>query len=180
VKGVIVVKCKRVRRKLSAYLDGELNDKGKEIITEHLKECTNCRKEFTILSEQDELVTKLEAIEPSVNFRIRFWKKVRESEGKEVVKKMPRLSWLPVPVMSLLIVIIISYVSGFYFTLYAKGENLRTQIETQVLENFIASAHPLNPISLLNFCNECWEALCRRAQSQKVSSKCICGRCENQ
>lgn len=170
------MKCKKIKRKLSAYLDKELNYKEKQIVEKHLKECVNCMDELDILSNQDKFLIKIETIEPSFNFRNIFWRKVQFSSASNVQSSM-KLDWFPIPVMSFLIVLIILNLSIFFFTLFARGEDLRNQITSEVVKNIVIHSHLLNPVSLLNFCQSSCEILCKCAQSQGVSSECICGKC---
>ena len=167
--------CKKVKRRLSAYLDEELNYKEKLIVEEHLKECINCRNEFNVLSNQNKMLAKIETIEPSINFKTRFWEKIRDEKS---IVRIPRLSWIPVPVMSILIAIIIFHLFSFSLTVFAKNQDLRNQIIYCTVKRFVINSHFLNPISLLNFCQDSCEILCKCAQNQGVSSKCICGKHE--
>jgi len=175
------MKCKKVKRKLSAYLDRELESKKKRTISEHLERCPDCRKELVILSQQDEFLEQLETIKPSPDFHTAFWQKVATAEQagiKREATKIPRLSWLPVPAMSFLIILIIFYLFTFSSLLFAKDQDLRNQIVSYAVKNFIIPPYSLNPVSLLNFCKGCYETLCKCAQNQGVSSKCVCGKCK--
>lgn len=170
------MRCKKVRKKLSAYLDRELESKKKRTISEHLTRCPDCGKELVILSQQDEFLKQLETIEPSSDFHTAFWQKVAiagQAGIKRGATKTPRLSWLPVPAMSFLIILIVFHLATFSSLLFAKDHYLRNQIVSYALKNFIIPSHPLNPVSLLNFCKGCYETLCKCAQNQGV----VCGEC---
>lgn len=95
------MKCKKVKKELSAYVDGELNEKDKQAIFEHVEKCSNCKGELVILSQQDEYLRQLEPIKPSSDFRGRFWQKVNvweESKQKQKMSWLQKISWLPFPV----------------------------------------------------------------------------------
>jgi len=82
--------------------------------------------------------------------------------------------------MSFLIILIVLNLSIFSFTLFAKGRKIRDQITYKIIKNLVRPSNLLTPISLLNFCQDCCKILCRCAQNQVVSSKCICGKHEYQ
>ncbi|MFN7182327.1 MAG: anti-sigma factor family protein [Planctomycetota bacterium] len=172
------MKCKKVKRKLSAYLDGELKEVENKIISEHLEKCINCKNEFTNLSNQDKFLKQLETIEPSVNFRSVFSKKLTSITSlKEDIQKIQGLSWFPLPAMSFLIFLIILNLSIFFFTLSVRGQDLRNQITSEVVKHLVIPSHLFNPVSLLNFCQSSCKILCKCAQNQGVYPKCICGKC---
>jgi hypothetical protein len=185
------MKCKKVRRKLTTYLDGELGGKKKQSISEHLKICPDCKKEFNILAQQNEFLKQLETIEVSSNFRTTFWQKatckVVPSEARNLKGLLLRLqqiamtrkaTWIPVPTMCVLLFIIVFHLFMFSFALFVRGQNLKNQITSQVVKNLFISSHPLNPVSLLNFCKGCCQSLCRCAQNQGIPSRCVCGECK--
>ena len=51
--------CRRVCRSLSAYIDRELPPLEREIITDHLEICVDCRAEYEALSQTKHLVSSL-------------------------------------------------------------------------------------------------------------------------
>jgi hypothetical protein len=51
------VSCRHIRKKLSAYLDGELNLKLRILVEDHLQECRPCQTFFTELKELRESLT---------------------------------------------------------------------------------------------------------------------------
>jgi len=42
---------KKLKRKLSSYLNGELKERENKIISEHLEKCPDCKKDFIALSQ---------------------------------------------------------------------------------------------------------------------------------
>lgn len=50
------MRCSRVRKKLSAYMDGELSHQWRERVEQHLAACTRCREELARLSAADRLL----------------------------------------------------------------------------------------------------------------------------
>ncbi|UCD05041.1 MAG: zf-HC2 domain-containing protein [candidate division WOR-3 bacterium] len=77
------MKCSEVKRKLSAFLDGEIPSAGKKEIIEHLETCRGCQEELAALSEVMDALGVLEGMEPPPYFITRVRQSVRE-EGKPV------------------------------------------------------------------------------------------------
>lgn len=74
--------CKRVREALPACQDKELSLKEMEGVRAHLLGCAACRSEFEILSKAWKMLGSLEPVEPSADFRARFWEKVRQEDAR--------------------------------------------------------------------------------------------------
>jgi anti-sigma factor RsiW len=73
---------------LPAYLDNQLDAAAAGRVKSHVAMCPDCREEERMLAASWNLLGSLEAIEPSPDFRARFWEKVRREE-----EKSSRLSW---------------------------------------------------------------------------------------
>jgi len=66
-----------IRKKLSAFLDGELPDEEMVEIENHLDHCADCREEFGEICKGQSLVRSLEEVElPDVE---KSWYKIRLS-----------------------------------------------------------------------------------------------------
>ncbi len=74
------MKCGEAQKFLSAYQDGRLSSEEAAQMKEHLSACLSCQSEERVLSEIWNTLSVLEPIEPSHNFRARFWQRVREEE----------------------------------------------------------------------------------------------------
>jgi anti-sigma factor RsiW len=72
------MKCSEVRRKLSAFLDGEIPGAGKKEIIEHLETCRGCQEELAALSKVMDALGVLEGMEPPPYFITRVRRRVRE------------------------------------------------------------------------------------------------------
>jgi len=57
------MKCSRIKKKLSAYLDGEMPEHEKNIISEHLRQCKDCRAELAALSAVRDVLKSIEGME---------------------------------------------------------------------------------------------------------------------
>jgi anti-sigma factor RsiW len=74
---------------LSAYLDNALDAATASRVKTHLRTCPECRNEERLLAVSWSLLGSLEPVQPSPDFRARFWEKVRAEEDK----KRSWLSW---------------------------------------------------------------------------------------
>lgn len=95
------MRCGKVKRRLSAYLDKELPKRKIAPIESHLNECLNCRQELSLLRELPK-VLKLDAgMEPSPYFESCFWRRVAEEKERRRIP-LDSLSGLlrPVPVFA--------------------------------------------------------------------------------
>jgi DNA-binding FrmR family transcriptional regulator len=64
----VMNKCRDVRKKLSAFQDGEVNQIQKESIETHLRSCRECKKQFTAMMHTYQSIDKLPQIEPDPIF----------------------------------------------------------------------------------------------------------------
>ena len=60
--------CKDIRKKLSAFQDGEVNQAQKESIEIHLQSCRECKKEIAAMMHTYQSIDKLPQIEPDPMF----------------------------------------------------------------------------------------------------------------
>ena len=82
---------------LSAYLDNELDANTESRVKIHLAGCPECQKEERLLTASWNLLASVETVQPSPDFKVRFWERVRMEEEKEAsCLSFPRL----VPVMA--------------------------------------------------------------------------------
>jgi anti-sigma factor RsiW len=60
--------CQNIRKKLSAYQDGEVGTADKDVIETHLRTCKTCAKEHEALLKTYRMLRSLPAIEPTPEF----------------------------------------------------------------------------------------------------------------
>jgi hypothetical protein len=60
--------CSQIKKKLSAFMDNELDEAKSRFITEHLKDCPRCREYLHQFREVDDLVDRLPRIDPNPDF----------------------------------------------------------------------------------------------------------------
>ncbi len=77
------MRCSGVRKHLSAFLDGELDEKEQSEIKAHLKDCSSCSRERELLRGSWEMLNEWKDIEPSAHFKTNFWRRVQEQESSK-------------------------------------------------------------------------------------------------
>jgi|Deesub1362B_J571_1020462.scaffolds.fasta_scaffold02161_4 anti-sigma factor RsiW len=123
------MRCKKVKEKLSAFIDKELDREKILEIEQHLAECSECNQELNLLIQAWNALEVLEKIEPSDNFEDRFWQRVRETRLRQPLFQKLSRKLLPAPVV--VIILVIGLLGGIYFgnILYPK--------QTKIKENFL-------------------------------------------
>ncbi len=79
------MKCKRLRRKLVAYVDGELRGKQKLLIKKHLSQCAECRKEADLLNESFCLLKDQQRLKPFQGFEASLWERIYSLEKRQLL-----------------------------------------------------------------------------------------------
>lgn len=74
------MKCSKIKKRLSAYLDGELSEQERCIISEHLKLCQECKAELAAMSSVSDALKILEGFETPPFFMTRLRQAVKEQE----------------------------------------------------------------------------------------------------
>lgn len=102
------MKCKKVKKKLSAFIDNELKDKELVKIKQHLAICPICSKELKLLSWSWNALKSWGDIEAPDNFKEKFWQKIKEKEQRRlsISELIRRIFENPVPAFIILIFII--------------------------------------------------------------------------
>ncbi len=77
------MKCKRIRRKLVAYLDGEIEEKQKLSIKEHLKKCSECKKEADLLNKSFYLLKDQQRLRSSQGFEANLWEMIYSLDKRQ-------------------------------------------------------------------------------------------------
>jgi len=129
------MKCEKVKERLSAFMDNELDRKKSSEIEQHLAECSICNQEMKLLTQTWSSLELWEKIEPSDKFEIRFWQRVREKEQRQPL--FQRLLQRSIPVTALgLIILVIGLLGGIYLgnILYPKEIKVYTDESLSLAE----------------------------------------------
>lgn len=84
------MKCSGIKRKLSAYLDGEMPEQEKITISEHLQQCKDCSVELAALSAVKEALNDIEGIEVPPYFMTRLRQNIREQVKPTSIRQKVR------------------------------------------------------------------------------------------
>lgn len=179
--------CKKIKRILLAYIDGELGESQRSDISSHLEICSDCKKEYELLFHQDNYLKQLGSIEPSFNFRKSFWQKVENAEQeilrKRVVRNLPIIKWIPVPVFCSIGIILFLVFLTLSPLLYGISN---AETREKFLSHIKKALTPFSqqsifaPINFSNFCDDYCKELCEECQMKTNTKKCICGRCDSE
>jgi anti-sigma factor RsiW len=81
------------KRKLSAFLDGEVSEPQKNFISGHLKSCSYCQKELHKISQVLDYLDSMEKIRVSPYFMVRLKQRIAERESERIIH-LPFLEWV--------------------------------------------------------------------------------------
>jgi len=89
--------CRKVRQFLWNYLDKDIEQRQKEEIESHLKECSKCAAEVAELAKLREIFHKTEVLKPSPDFNKKLLNRIQTDSVSnrvvEVVRPKPSFSW---------------------------------------------------------------------------------------
>lgn len=120
-RGGETMKCDKVRRHISSWLDQELKGSLLAEIEQHLGQCLLCQEEAKVMRNFQELLIKASPAseEASPNFETNFWKKISEREKTPVWEMIMEslASLVPTPTLAqaaavILIAVFIGGASG--------------------------------------------------------------------
>jgi len=66
----------KIKELISLYLEGELDNRERKIVEQHIKECEECRKEFEELNKLEEVLKKMEFKKPSDEIWKTYWSSI--------------------------------------------------------------------------------------------------------
>ncbi len=172
--------CKKVRQKLSAYIDNETNLELRESISKHLSECAGCKTELNILLNQNKYLMKLEPVKTTPDFRLKLYNKIVKEKQLRInpVIKIPILRWVPVPITIAVIIFIFFTFSIISPVLYSQDKEVSAEI-LLLLKNTFGNYTAKNMFAALNylqFCNDYCRLLCHHC-TKTDGHKCLCGGC---
>ena len=75
------MKCSQVKKKLTAYLDGEVSENEQEIISEHMKSCAACRQELEALRTVSRSLDEVADVEVTPYFRAHLKTRLRDEKA---------------------------------------------------------------------------------------------------
>jgi hypothetical protein len=88
------MKCYRIKKFLSEYIDGTLDKKTATVVERHLETCKDCRREYVSLHKLIEDLSSMERLEAPTDFLIKLHERIDSSSR---AKKSPRRLFFPLP-----------------------------------------------------------------------------------
>jgi|GEM_PF-3187889 len=167
--------CRRVSRKLSAFLDGELSDEDRASIGTHIAACGACAAELERMSAADAGVRQLASIEPSPFFAARVAAAARGADRERA--PLLRFLRLPVPAMAVMVTFILVNLFTFTFNINAMESGPRRELTRKVMTQLARPASLINPVALARLCGECSKYMCLCMHEAGKKSMCPCKDC---
>jgi predicted anti-sigma-YlaC factor YlaD len=66
----------KIKELISSYHDGELNEKERQIVEEHIKECKECLREYEEMGKLEEVMGKMQLKKPQKETWQVYWNQV--------------------------------------------------------------------------------------------------------
>ena len=63
----------KIKELISSYFDSELDEEQKKLVNEHIRQCSECRKEFEEMGKFEEVMGKMELKQPSKEVWKVYW-----------------------------------------------------------------------------------------------------------
>ncbi|OIN99888.1 MAG: hypothetical protein COX65_00510 [Elusimicrobia bacterium CG_4_10_14_0_2_um_filter_56_8] len=169
-------KCLKIAEKLSAYIDGALNDEDRASVSSHIETCFSCSEEFRLISEADARIKRLPPVEPSPFFAARVTAAARALNRHS--SSLRRFLRVPVPAMAVMISLITISLFSFGLKVSAMESGPRSGLGSKVLAQLIKPASILNPVALARLCGDCSAYMCQCMHEAGKKSMCPCESCE--
>jgi predicted anti-sigma-YlaC factor YlaD len=119
------MKCSQIKRKLTAFLDGETSEEESQLISEHVKSCEHCRKELEELSQVSDVLNTMDEVRVSPFFITRLKQRIADQKSKRVVR-MPFVEWIRRATLP-------TFATALVFLSFLVGSNLaKTMYQKQV------------------------------------------------
>ena len=106
--------CRRIRKRLAAYQDGEMGGEERNRISAHLEGCPACRSAYAELGQVWRAFERIPEIQASQGFEQRLFAKIHAASEPCSWWRFPGVfQWLPAPAMALILVLMGATLGGF-------------------------------------------------------------------
>ena len=168
--------CSKTGQNLSAYMDGELDAKGRAAVEAHVFTCASCAGELKLMAVVDADLKQLPVIEPSPFFAARVAAAARYMN--QYAASLRRFLRVPVPAMALLVSFILVNLLTFAFNINAMENGPRRELARKIAAQLVKPASIINPVALARLCGECNKYMCLCLHEAGKKSLCPCKECE--
>ena len=130
------MKCSKIQKKLSDYLDNALPDNEKEVITDHLKTCQSCQEEFSTLKKLQSALCLLDDISVPDGFTSNLIGRIHEIERKTESTVPYAIFGRTVMAAACVAMVLLSIIFGNHIgkTLYKKTSGKRLPRDSRTIE----------------------------------------------
>ncbi len=116
------MKCRIVKKKISAYQDRELKPRVQEEVACHLAECRECRAQFARLEQLCLTLEEMEEVRPSPLFYRQLVRKIKESREQRTLPSFQHIfRLLRGPAFAAIILIVGLTAGGYFGTIVAQS-----------------------------------------------------------
>lgn len=157
------MRCRKAKRCLPLFLDGQLNEKLTIKVKSHLEACSGCSEELDLLKQSWDLLGELKPAAFSPNFKTTFWQRAAREEISErkPVFVFPRLRPSLVPAFAALTIILVFSIIFANFlsapgiqrlTQLTAGQDIQMLKELDLVEDFeiIKNLNTLEDIEIID------------------------------
>ncbi|PKM97978.1 MAG: hypothetical protein CVU79_05365 [Elusimicrobia bacterium HGW-Elusimicrobia-3] len=168
--------CGGISRKISAFLDGELDEKDKEAVRAHLEACASCSETLRRFKAADAGLRALPPVEPSPFFAARVAAAARALN--EYHGPFRRFVLYPIPAAAALTAFIIFNIFTFAFNINALENGPRRELARKVVTQLARPASLINPVAVARLCGDCSRYMCQCMHEAGKKNICPCKDCE--
>jgi len=168
--------CGGISRKLSAFLDGELEEKDGEALKAHLETCASCTEELRRFKAADAALSALPTAEPTPFFAARVVASARALNAYH--GPFRRFLSFPVPAAAALTAFIVFNILTFAFNINALENAPRRELARKVVTQLARPASLINPVAVARLCGDCSKYMCQCMHEAGKKSLCPCKGCE--
>ncbi len=109
--------CRRIRKRLVAYQDGEIGGKERDRISTHLEGCPACRSAYAELEQAWQRLEKIPEIQASAGFKRRLSERINAVPEPRSRWRFPWVSWIerayPAPAMAAVLLLVGTVLGGY-------------------------------------------------------------------
>ncbi|MCX5884533.1 MAG: zf-HC2 domain-containing protein [Proteobacteria bacterium] len=99
--------CKGVKRRLSAYVDGEVEQQERKNIAHHVNSCPDCTREMKALQDTCLLISEDSGVEPSPDFLLQLFERVKVEQEKVSLVRRKGWSFTSLPAFARVAVLLV-------------------------------------------------------------------------
>jgi hypothetical protein len=130
------MKCSKIQKKLSDYLDNALPDNEKDAIANHLLTCATCQKEFSIFEKLRSTLGQLDGMPVPCGFSSNLIGRIHETERKKEIVVPYRIFGRTIKAATCAVMILLSILFGYHIgrTLYKETAGKKLHHDSRVIE----------------------------------------------